>query len=109
MNYLKQKNEFNLAISKKSYGDDGVSSDDKKMIIHGIYHSMNKFDDIAIYSAKGTIGIETYVKILQDESRKHYVEEKLIVDDFDGKENVLKFINSSVVKIVDKVQKKDQG
>ena len=106
---LKQKNEFNLAISKKSYGDDGVSSDDKKMIIHGIYHSMNKFDDIAIYSAKGTIGIETYVKILQDESRKHYVEEKLIVDDFEGKENVLKFINSSVVKIVDKVQKKDQG
>ena len=112
---LLKHNEFDTTISeknymkrKKSFGD-GVSSDDKKMIIHGIYHSMNKFDDIAIYSANGTFGIETYVKILQDESRKHYVEEKLIVDDFEGEDNVLKFINSSVVKIVDKLQKKDKG
>ena len=70
---------------------------------------MNKFDDIAIYSAKGSIGIETYIKILQDESWKHYVEEKLITDHFESENEVVKFINSSVVKIVSKLHKKDQS
>ena len=98
----------NVAKPKKDFGD-GFSPDDKKMIIHGIYHSMNKFDDIAIYSAKGSIGIETYIKILQDESWKHYVEEKMITDPFESEKEVVKFINSSVVKIVNKLHKKDQS
>ena len=106
----KQKDNKNklvdVAKSKKDFGD-GFSSDDKKMIIHGIYHSMNKFDDITIYSAKGSIGIETYIKILQDESWKHYVEEKMITDPFESENEVVKFINSSVVKIVNKLHKKD--
>jgi hypothetical protein len=98
----------NVAKPKKDFGD-GFSPDDKKMIIHGIYHSMNKFDDIAIYSAKGSIDIETYIKILQDESWKHYVEEKMITDPFESEKEVVKFINSSVVKIVNKLHKKDQS
>ena len=41
---VKHKNKLvDTAKSKKDYGD-GVSAADKKMIIHGIYHSMNKFD-----------------------------------------------------------------
>jgi len=98
----------NVAKPKKDFGD-GFSPDDKKMIIHGIYHSMNKFDDIAIYSAKGSIGIETYIKILQDESWKHFVEEKMITDPFESENEVVKFINLSVVKIVNKLHKKDQS
>ena len=98
----------NVPKPKKDFGD-GFSPDDKKMIIHGIYHSMNKFDDIASYSAKGSIGIETYIKILQDESWKHYVEEKMITDPFESGKEVVEFINSSVVKIVNKLHKKDQS
>lgn len=99
----------NVPKPKKDFGD-GFSPDDKKMIIHGIYHSMNKFDDIAaIYSAKGSIGIETYIKILQDESWKHYVEEKMITDPYESEKEVVDFINSSVVKIVNKLHKKDQS
>ena len=83
----------------------GVSPDDKKMINLGIYHSMKKFDDIATYSAKGTIGIETYIKILQDEARKHYVEEKPVGDNSLVEDKVVTFINASVVQIVRKLQK----
>ena len=90
---------------RKRKDEDGVSPDDKKMINHGIYHSMNKFDDIAAYSAKGTFGIETYIKLLQDEAKKHYVEEKPIVDNVVD-EKVVTFINTSVVKIVRKLQSK---
>ena len=66
---------------------------------------MDKFDDIAHYSAKGSNEIEKYIKLLQDESMKHYIEEKLIGEDFEDKENVTNFINSSVVSIVNKMHK----
>ena len=82
----------------------GVSPDDKKMINLGIYHSMKKFDDITTYSTKGTIGIETYIKILQDEARKHYVEEKPVRDNSVVEDKVVTFINASVVQIVRKLQ-----
>ena len=93
-------NNNNNNINKKT-----ASSNDKKMIIAGIYHSMDKFDDIAHYSAKGSNEIEKYIKLLQDESMKHYIEEKLIGEDFEDKENVTNFINSSVVSIVNKMHK----
>ena len=95
-------NNNNNNINKKTKT---VSSNDKKMIIDGIYHSMGKFDDIAHYSAKGSNEIEKYIKLLQDESMKHYIEEKLIGEDFEDKENVTNFINSSVVSIVNKMHK----
>jgi len=97
----KAKQEKERWRKKKDEG--GVSPDDKKMINHGIYHSMNKFDDIATYSAEGSVGIEIYIKLLQDEAKKHYVEEKPIVDNVVD-EKVVTFINTSVVKIVRKLQ-----
>ena len=89
---------------KKNFYDQ-VSNDDKKLIVTGIYHSMNKFDDIETYIAKDDEGIDTYVKILQEESRKHYVEEKRIIDDLKDSDPVVQFIDSSVQKIVLKMCK----
>ena len=95
----------NEGIKKDKIKNKKVSPDDEKMINLGIYHSMKKFDDITTYFTKGSIGIEEYIKILQDETRKHYVDEKVDGDNSVIEDNVMIFINKSVVQIVRKLQK----
>mgnify|MGYP007045147917 CR=1 FL=1 len=74
-----------------------VSPEDKKMINLGVYHSMKKFDDIETWLINGSI--EAYIMILQDETRKHYVEEKPVVGD-KVEDEVVTFINATVAQIV---------
>ena len=81
-----------------------VLNSDKKLIVDGIYHSMRKFDDIESFKVSED-GLENYIKILRDEVRKHYVEEKKIEDNLEDDNPILKFINDTVKKIVIKTAK----
>merc|ERR1712012_390813 len=71
----------------------------EKLIVDGIYHSMRKFDDIESFTLSED-GLENYIKILRDEVRKHYVEEKKIEDNLEDDNPILKFINDTVKNIV---------
>ena len=77
-----------------------VDRADSKLIIEGVHHSMKKFDDLAVYKENGSDGVEKYIRTLQEETRKHFVEEKEIADNFSEDDPVITFINSIVRKIV---------
>ena len=77
-----------------------VGKNDMKLIVDGVYHSMKKFDDLEVYKENGDEGIQNYITILQEESRRHFIEEKHIMDNFTEDDEVIKFINATVTKIV---------
>ena len=77
-----------------------VDRADSKLIIEGVHHSMKKFDDLAVYKENGSDGVEKYIRTLQEETRKHFVEEKEIADNFSEDDPIITFINSIVRKIV---------
>ena len=77
-----------------------VGKNDMKLIVDGVYHSMKKFDDLDVYKENGDEGIQNYITILQEESRRHFIEEKHIMDNFTEDDEVIKFINATVTKIV---------
>ena len=84
-------------------GDGLLRLEDKKFHIVGnnsidlgIYHSMEKFDDIDTWLKNGST-IEAYIRILQDETKKHYAEEK---SSNKIEDNVAAFIDARVAQIV---------
>ena len=83
---------------EKTRHSGGVSPEDKKLINLGVYHSMKKFDDIETWLINSSI--DTYIKILQEETRKHYMEEKPVGDKVE--DEVIAFINATVVQIVNR-------
>ena len=98
-NPLVLKKSRRLEANKKDKTDrhgDGLRLEDKKFIDLGIYHSMKKFDDVNTWLKNGST-IEAYIKILQDETKKHYAEEK---SSNKIEDNVTAFINARVAKIV---------
>ena len=101
-NPLVLKKSRKLEANKKDKTDrhgDGLRLEDKKFIDLGIYHSMKKFDDVNTWLKNGST-IEAYIKILQDETKKHYAEEK---SSNKIEDNVTAFINARVAKIVYRV------
>ena len=101
-NPLVLKKSRRLEANKKDKTDrhgDGLRLEDKKFIDLGIYHSMKKFDDVNTWLKSGST-IEAYIKILQDETKKHYAEEK---SSNKIEDNVTAFINARVAKIVYRV------
>ena len=101
-NPLVLKKSRRLEANKKDKTDrhgDGLRLEDKKFIDLGIYHSMKKFDDVNTWLKNGST-IEAYIKILQDETKKHYAEEK---SSNKIEDNVTAFINARVAKIVYRV------
>ena len=101
-NPLVLKKSRKLEANKKDKTDrhgDGLRLEDKKFIDLGIYHSMKKFDDVNTWLKSGST-IEAYIKILQDETKKHYAEEK---SSNKIEDNVTAFINARVAKIVYRV------
>ena len=98
-NPLVLKKSRKLEANKKDKTDrhgDGLRLEDKKFIDLGIYHSMKKFDDVNTWLKNGST-IEAYIKILQDETKKHYAEEK---SSNKIEDNVTAFINARVAQIV---------
>ena len=98
-NPLVLKKSRRLEANKKDKTDrhgDGLRLEDKKFIDLGIYHSMKKFDDVNTWLKNGST-IEAYIKILQDETKKHYAEEK---SSNKIEDNVTAFINARVAQIV---------
>lgn len=68
---------------------------DRKLIVDGTYHSMNKFDDIDTYE-----DIQDYTSMLVDEVRRHYFEEKSTEDNLKENDPLLEIIKETVRKIV---------
>ena len=95
---LKKINRVEGIKKGKARHSGGVSPEDKKLINLGVYHSMKKFDDIETWLINGSI--DTYIKILQEETRKHYVEEKPVGDKVE--DEVITFINATVTQIVNR-------
>ena len=85
---------------QKNKTETHVDRNDMKLIVDGVYHSMKKFDDLDVYKENGDEGIQNYIIILQEESRRHFIEEKHIMDNFTEDDEVIKFINATVAKIV---------
>ena len=63
-----------------------------------------KHADIETYKVSED-GLKNYIKILSDEVRKQYVEEKKIKDNLEDNNSILEFINDTVKKIVIKTAK----
>ena len=95
---LKKINRIERIRKEKARHSGGVSPEDKKLINLGVYHSMKKFDDIETWLINSSI--DTYIKILQEETRKHYMEEKPVGDKVE--DEVIAFINATVVQIVNR-------
>ena len=95
---LKKINRVERIRKVKARHSGGVSPEDKKLINLGVYHSMKKFDDIETWLINSSI--DTYIKILQEETRKHYMEEKPVGDKVE--DEVIAFINATVVQIVNR-------
>jgi len=89
------KTEKEIIIKKvKNPSVKYLSAEDRKIIVDGSYHSMKKFDSVENYER------ESYVALLAAEVRRHYIEEKHIKDEFTESDNVIKFINATVGRVV---------
>ena len=71
-----------------------LSAEDRKLIVDGSYHSMKKFDSVENYEQ------ESYIALLAAEVRRHYIEEKNIKDEFTESDNVIRFINATVGRVI---------
>ena len=96
----KRKKKEKKQESESGEGRRPVDRADSKLIIEGVHHSMKKFDNFDVYKENGSEGVEKYITTLQEETRKHFVEEKQITDNFSEDDPIITFINSIVRKIV---------
>ena len=96
----KRKKKEKKQESESGEGRRPVDRADSKLIIEGVHHSMKKFDNFDVYKENGSEGVEKYIATLQEETRKHFVEEKQITDNFSEDDPIITFINSIVRKIV---------
>ena len=99
LNFKKEKHaEVRINENEKKNLEKHVLNADKRLIVDGIHHSMRKFDDIETYK-KTEDDLEKYIKMLRNEVRRHYVEEKQIEDNLEDDDPILEFINDVVKKI----------
>ena len=76
-----------------------LDKEDKKLISHGVFNSLKKFDDVSTFidgAGEKDHNIAMYIEMIVDEVRKHFIEEKNVEPD----ESANIFITSTVKSIV---------
>merc|ERR1712173_272172 len=85
-----------------------LDKEDKKFISHGVFNSLKKFDDISTFIHNDDDreeNIAKYIEMIEDEVRKHFLEEK----NFEPDECANNFIRSTISSIVKgKIASKDR-
>ena len=106
---VNEKNKVKLTVKKPSTGKEKPMSQldmDRRLIVDGVYHSMKKFDDIENYKQRKDGGIDTYINILTDEVKRHYIEEKEIKGKLKETDPIMELIKTTVKKIVTRITQK---
>ena len=106
---VNEKNKVKLTVKKPSTGKEKPMSQldmDRRLIVDGVYHSMKKFDDIENYKQRKDGGIDTYINILTDEVKRHYIEEKEIKGKLKETDPIIELIKTTVKKIVTRITQK---
>ena len=85
-----------------------LDKEDKKLISHGVFNSLKKFDDVSTFIHNDDDreeNIAKYVEMIADEVRRHFIEEKNLEPDACANN----FIRSTVTSIVKgKIEIKDR-